>query len=508
MTTLGMRHPVSTIATSRRRDGLCGAVAGDVVGRAILPAAPEDAGPRAGEDADRVRMATASGPSALVDEGGPPGGVTRIVGEGGEGPAQALVTGPAEDDRVVLAGGLGDGGQAGLGGELVVGGEASAIVAELGQDLRGVDGATARQALHEPTIRMLRQRGGDGGGEVLDVRHERAEHGDDGPDDVAARLGFRLADLAGGGAVQPGEQLGHGAAATVGVLPEELGEAPFAQARGTVGSGVAGEKGEGDGRGDVGEDRGRPGPEALQQRAQLIREGDALGHEVLAAAHEGAQGARVVGGRVQRPEPMAIGAQHVGEDKGVARVTLAAGGRVARPTRLERVRVDGHHLESGVDERVDEQTGGAFEGHADGPAPTEAAQSAEKGREALTGVRHGTLPVKVATGIEDADRMGLTGPVDADEESHCVVSGDGETLHGERSCRSLTDWRSGLAGHVARHPVAGRGLSVFCSGERVSFWPSHGERAWLSPNAHCLAPLSSLPPNSASDFRCWGRVGQ
>src|SRR5438132_5959313 len=83
---------------------------------------------------------------------------------------------------------------------------------------------------------------------------------------------------------------------------------------------------------------------------------------------------------------------------------------------------------------------------------------------------------------------------------------DGETLRGERSCRSLTDWRSGLLGHLARHPVAGLGLSSFGSGERVSYWPSSGERAWLSPNVDHLASLSPLDRARTADFR--GRVVQ
>src|SRR5262249_50023532 len=73
----------------------------------------------------------------------------------------------------VLPRGMGDGRQARLGRELLVGREASAIVAEFGEDLRGVDGAAARQTLHEQSVGMVRQRGLDGGGELLDVRDER-----------------------------------------------------------------------------------------------------------------------------------------------------------------------------------------------------------------------------------------------------------------------------------------------------------------------------------------------
>src|SRR5258707_6031682 len=217
-----MRHPVSTMATSRGEERLRGAMPADVVGCVIVRAAPEDAGPRAGEDADRVLMPTAAGPRALIHESRPGRGVPGVIGEGGDGAAQALVAGPAKDDGAVLAGGMRDGRQAGLGGELLVGGKPRAIVAELGEDLRGVDGAAAREALHEPAIGMLRERGLDSGGELLEVRHERGEDGDERADDLAARLGFRLADLARGGAAEAGAQLGDGAPAPGAVLAQGL----------------------------------------------------------------------------------------------------------------------------------------------------------------------------------------------------------------------------------------------------------------------------------------------
>ena len=190
---------------------------------------------------------------------------------------------------MVFARGVGDGRQAALGGELRGRGEAGAIVAELGEDLRGVDGAAARQALHERPVGMLGQRRRDGGGELLELRDERRQDGDEGADDLAPGLGFGLADLAHGGGAEAGEQLGHGAPATVGVLAEELGEALLAEAGGAMRRGIAGEEGEGDRRVDVGEDGGGAGPEALEQRAELIGERDALGDEIVAAAHERAQ---------------------------------------------------------------------------------------------------------------------------------------------------------------------------------------------------------------------------
>jgi hypothetical protein len=117
-----------------------------------------------------------------------------------------------------------------------------------------------------------------------------------------------------------------------------------------VGGGIAGEESQRDRRVDVGENGRGAGPEALEEGAQLIGEGDALRDEGVAAAHERTQGARLVRGRAQRGEAMPIRAQQIREDEGVAGVTLAAGGGVAGPRGLEGVGVDGHHLEPGVDE--------------------------------------------------------------------------------------------------------------------------------------------------------------
>ena len=126
-----MRHPVSSIARSGSGERLRGAMPANVVGSAILPAAPEDASPRAGEDTDCMLMPTAARAGTLIHEGGPARGMPGVVGEGRERPAQAFVAGPAEDHGLVLTGGMRDGRQAALGGELFVTGEARAIVAVL-----------------------------------------------------------------------------------------------------------------------------------------------------------------------------------------------------------------------------------------------------------------------------------------------------------------------------------------------------------------------------------------
>ena len=63
---------------------------------------------------------------------------------------------------------------------------------------------------------------------------------------------------------------------------------------------VALEEGERDGRIDVGEDGGGPGPEALEQRAELVREGYARGDQVVSRPDEGAERPDLVRQRTQR----------------------------------------------------------------------------------------------------------------------------------------------------------------------------------------------------------------
>jgi hypothetical protein len=161
-------------------------VLSDVGGTAILPGPPEHTDPRAGEDPDRVGMITAAGPGVGIDGGGPSRSVARVISPRGEGLAEAFVTGPAEDDAPVFAGGVGHGRDTRFGGELVGGGEASAVVAELSEDLGGVDGSTAREALDERAIRVLDQRGRDRCRELLDLGDERREDGDQGVDEFPA----------------------------------------------------------------------------------------------------------------------------------------------------------------------------------------------------------------------------------------------------------------------------------------------------------------------------------
>jgi hypothetical protein len=57
------------------------AVAGGVVGGAVVPAFPDHIQPGAGEDLDRVGVVFAAGDRGVVDLGGPGAGVAGAVGE-------------------------------------------------------------------------------------------------------------------------------------------------------------------------------------------------------------------------------------------------------------------------------------------------------------------------------------------------------------------------------------------------------------------------------------------
>src|SRR3954447_18901432 len=71
---------------------------------AVLPAAPDDADPGPGEDADGVRVPAASGDGATVDVGGPGVSGSAAVGEVHDCCSELLVAGPPEHGLLPLAG--------------------------------------------------------------------------------------------------------------------------------------------------------------------------------------------------------------------------------------------------------------------------------------------------------------------------------------------------------------------------------------------------------------------
>ena len=145
-----MSCPVSTSGGS---SGLCGVlgedslecvVAGGVVGEPVLPAAPDDVGPGAGEDAYGVGVVVPAGSGALVEVFGPGVGSAAVSGEVAQCVAEFFVGGPAEGDGFCFAGLAGRGGDSGQAGQRVGGGEPAAGVADLGEQPGGAQGAGAR----------------------------------------------------------------------------------------------------------------------------------------------------------------------------------------------------------------------------------------------------------------------------------------------------------------------------------------------------------------------------
>jgi len=133
-----MRRPVSTFGCEQSVEA---AVAGGIVGLAVLPGAPDDAEPGAAEDAEGVRVVVSAGAGALVDVGGPGVVVAAAVGEDADGAAQVFVAGPAEAGDFLLAGLDGDGGLSGDRFERGACWVAISGVADLGEQLGGGDDA-------------------------------------------------------------------------------------------------------------------------------------------------------------------------------------------------------------------------------------------------------------------------------------------------------------------------------------------------------------------------------
>lgn len=268
-----MRIPVSTPGASDEQL-ISRAVFSGVVRSVILPGAPQYADPGAREDADGVWMAGAAGAGALIDIGGPWAGVSGVVCPGGERTTQAMVAGPAERDATGFTRLVGDRAHASFGGELGIGLEAFAHRAEFGEQLRGIDTPGAWEGHDEVAIGQC----GDG---VLDaraqggqLRDQRAEHAGQCADQLALGLGFDLTAVAVSGSAQALEQDGCALAPAVVVGGEEGGQALLTQARGAGWGGIVLEEGECDWRVERGEQRAGTGPEALQQRAQLIGQSD------------------------------------------------------------------------------------------------------------------------------------------------------------------------------------------------------------------------------------------
>ena len=224
----GTRLPVSTPASSGK---LLGAgVTGKVVGRVAGPGAPQHARPSARDDADGVRMVAAARAGATVDVSGPGRGVARVVGPGADGLTEAVVARPSEGDAARLPALVGDGTDAGLGGQLVLTEKPFSHVAELSDNLRGVDAPCARERHDDLAFGQFGDLMLDASAEHRELLEVREHHGER-PRELALGFGLERTRETDRGLAQTIKQLRDRTTAGVPVLRQECGEAFFAEAR-------------------------------------------------------------------------------------------------------------------------------------------------------------------------------------------------------------------------------------------------------------------------------------
>jgi hypothetical protein len=144
---------------------------------------------------------------------------------------------------------------------------------------------------------------------------------------------------------------------------------------------------------------------------------------------------------------MAVGAQDVGEQVGIARIALATGGTVPRPAGFDDIRMDGDDRVARLDQRLDDQARGALNGNRDGRGRSDLVQAAAQFGQPFGRVVDGKAGDDVAICvIDDADGMDAATPVHSATIAHArsPVVRDGVPFAG-RSCGKLIDRRSGLA---------------------------------------------------------------
>lgn len=145
-----------------------GGVSGLLVGGVVVPAAPDDPEPGAGQDPDGVGVIQPACAGSGIGVLGPGVGGAAAVGEVDDRLAETVVAAAAERDLVGPPGCAGGRCDAGRGGEGVVGGEPGADVTDLGEQGRGPDGPGTGQAGGHRLIGVGVQRCGDVGFERVD----------------------------------------------------------------------------------------------------------------------------------------------------------------------------------------------------------------------------------------------------------------------------------------------------------------------------------------------------
>ena len=199
-------------------------------------------------------------------------------------------------------------------------------------------------------------------GENGDLFDQRGEGGHQGAGDMGVG-----GPLFSGGAArrggQPGVQGPRVGAAGVAHRVQPGTETRGGQPVGAVLAVKAGQERQTDRRIQVGEQPDRPGKHPLEVLTQLVGNCHPMTDQVFAGPAGRAQ--RRGGGAVgdQRTQSGPVGAQRIGEHKGVEPVVFVAGRAVAAPQVFQLVGADHHHRDTRVQQGVDHRPVGAFDGH-------------------------------------------------------------------------------------------------------------------------------------------------
>src|SRR5882724_10116231 len=165
-----MRHPGSTPCVGG------GEVKAWVVRPAVDPSTPKHAQPSTREDADGMRMGTATCTRFGVDVARPVACLAGVIGHAHDGLTKAMVAGPAESDAARFTGLIGNGDGTGFGGELLGRGETFAHIAELGEDLRSTDTAGAWEGHDDLPVGQRLDEVLDASGEFADLHDQGLQH--------------------------------------------------------------------------------------------------------------------------------------------------------------------------------------------------------------------------------------------------------------------------------------------------------------------------------------------
>ncbi len=450
-----MRRPVSTLG--RKTYGL--AVLGGVVQGAFTPAFPDDTGPGARKDADRVRVIAAALASSPVHISSPGRALTGVRRKAGEGFTELAIAGPAKAHSSLLTRRVGNGRYPSEGSKLFGGLESCTISAELREHHSGRNATAAGKTLQYTCIGKLAQAS-------LDFCLERSNARDKWLEDIDQCV------HAGGGSVrnvvrdngswrvlQAREQLGSGTSSAVRIFLEESLKPLFSKLGYGNFAGKLAQECERDRRVDIGENGGGSGENRVQERAQLVRQSDACTHEILAQTHQDPQCLDLLGMRHQRLEAMSVGSEEIGQDVGVAGIALSRRA-VPRANGLDDIGVHRDDGDRGIQQRVDQHAVRPFDRN-DGFLET---------MDSLTQLNEPVLIVcnlealdDASSFVDDADRVKSACPVEPYKMAHrqfpCfgatiqIAGGSGGLLIDRRSTRSQTTVTQRPVAHLTlRHP--------------------------------------------------------